>query len=395
MVAASPSAAAIEHSRLFSKQHSDGGWGLVPIQSRVGRFRSFKAAEFEPVSGFETEWKYTPIKLIDPLLNGALVGEQPKLESRLEGGASLNWVGAGNPLIGSVGIPEERGSANAWSQIAGAHVLTLDGTDCFAEIARTGEGSALATHLVVRVSANSKANVVLKGTGAGSSSDNVEIHVGEGAELTLVTIQDWDDSYTQLSTHFIKLDRDSIVRHVVVSLGGAVVRLNTSVHLAGQGSEAELLGVYFADEAQHLEHQVFANHDAPNTKSRVNYRGALNGLGARTVWVGDVLIRPTATGTDSYEENRNLLLSEGARADSVPNLEIETGEIIGAGHASASGRFDDEQLFYLQARGIPEEIARRLVVEGFLSGVVQRIGIPDIEAALIEAIRAELSRESG
>ena len=166
------------------------------------------------------------------------------------------------------------------------------------------------------------------------------------------------------------------------------MRVNTNAHLSGSGSDVELYGVYFADAGQHLEHQV--NHDAPNTKSRVSYRGALQGKDARTVWIGDVLIRPTASGTDSYEENRNLLLTEGARADSVPNLEIETGDIAGAGHASASGRFDDEQLFYLEARGIPEEEARRLVVRGFLSGIIQKIGVPSVEAQLDVAIEEEL-----
>jgi Fe-S cluster assembly protein SufD len=162
------------------------------------------------------------------------------------------------------------------------------------------------------------------------------------------------------------------------------------VHLAREGGSIELFGVYFADSGQHLEQQVFVNHDAPHTKSRVSYKGALQGHGARTVWVGDVLIRPSAPGTDSYEQNRNLLLTDGARADSVPNLEIETGDIAGAGHASASGRFDDEQLFYLEARGIPEDEARRLVVRGFLSEIIQKIGFPVLEARLQDAIEAEL-----
>jgi Fe-S cluster assembly protein SufD len=124
----------------------------------------------------------------------------------------------------------------------------------------------------------------------------------------------------------------------------------------------------------------------------VLYKGALQGESARSVWIGDVLIGPDAVGTDSYEANRNLVLTEGARADSVPNLEIQTGDILGAGHASATGRFDDEQLFYLQARGIPEPEARRLVVLGFLSEIVQRIGLPDLEVELIEAIERELEQ---
>ena len=130
---------------------------------------------------------------------------------------------------------------------------------------------------------------------------------------------------------------------------------------------------------------------AANTKGRVNYKGALQGAGARTVWVGDVLIGREASGTDSYEQNRNLVLSEGTRADSIPNLEIETGDILGAGHASATGRFDDEQLFYLQARGISEAEARRLVVIGFLAEIVQKIGDPALEEYLQGRIESELS----
>ena len=109
------------------------------------------------------------------------------------------------------------------------------------------------------------------------------------------------------------------------------------------------------------------------------------------MWVGDVLIRASAEGTDTYELNRNLVLTEGARADSVPNLEIETGEIKGAGHASATGRFDDQQLFYLMARGIPEDEARRLVVRGFFASVVGRIGVPEVQERLMAAIERELA----
>jgi Fe-S cluster assembly protein SufD len=122
----------------------------------------------------------------------------------------------------------------------------------------------------------------------------------------------------------------------------------------------------------------------------VTYKGALQGESARSVWIGDVLIRKAAEGTDTYELNRNLVLTPGARADSVPNLEIETGEIEGAGHASATGRFDDEQLFYLKARGIPEDVARRLVVRGFFAELIQQIGVPAVEDRLQTAIEAEL-----
>jgi len=124
----------------------------------------------------------------------------------------------------------------------------------------------------------------------------------------------------------------------------------------------------------------------------VTYKGALQGESAHTVWVGDVLIRAEAEGTDTYELNRNLVLTDGARADSVPNLEIETGEIVGAGHASATGRFDDEQLFYIQARGIPEDEARRLVVRGFFADVIHQIPVPELRDRLVADIETELTR---
>ena len=186
-------------------------------------------------------------------------------------------------------------------------------------------------------------------------------------------MQEWDDDAVHLASHFATVGRDARFRHIVVSLGGKVIRLNPSTHLIAAGGDAELFGLYFADAGQHIEQRVYVEHVAEHTKSRVNYKGALNGEGARTVWVGDVLIGAHAAGTDTYEQNRNLVLSEGTRADSIPNLEIETGDILGAGHASATGRFDDEQLFYLQARGITEREARRLVVLGFLSEIVQKV----------------------
>jgi Fe-S cluster assembly protein SufD len=153
-----------------------------------------------------------------------------------------------------------------------------------------------------------------------------------------------------------------------------------------------MFGVCLADSGNYFEHRPFVDHIAPNCVSDVAYKGALQGVGAHTVWVGDVLIRESATGTKSYELNRNLLLTDGARADSVPNLEIETGKIEGAGHASASGRMDDEQLFYLMARGVSESDAKKLVVRGFLHELIQKIGVQEIEDRLIKTIELELER---
>ena len=150
--------------------------------------------------------------------------------------------------------------------------------------------------------------------------------------------------------------------------------------------------MYFAETGQHHEHRLFVDHEATHCKSNVVYKGALAGDDARSVWIGDVLIRAAAEGTDTFELNRNLVLTDGARADSVPNLEIETGEIEGAGHASATGRFDDEQLFYLQARGIPEDEARRLVVAGFFNDIIGKLGVPEVAEHLHDVIEEKLAR---
>ena len=235
-----------------------------------------------------------------------------------------------------------------------------------------------------------RATVVFDHTGGGAFDGNVEICVGDGAELTVVSVQDWDGSALHTGVHAALVGRDARLRATVVTLGGSVVRLLPTVAFAGPGGDAELAGGFFTDAGQHHEHRLFVDHEEPHCRSRVTYKGALQGRGAHSVWIGDVLIGPGADGTDTYESNRNLVLTDGARADSVPNLEIQTGEILGAGHASATGRFDDEQLFYLMARGIPAAEARRLVVRGFFAEVIERIASVPLRERLLAAVDAEL-----
>ncbi|WP_235507684.1 Fe-S cluster assembly protein SufD [Agromyces sp. Root1464] len=370
--------------------HSDGAF--VPVQTRSERFRSVNVDEFAPVTGREHEWKFSPIATFADLIGGELDGSRLPIETTDASGIAFSYIPRDDVRIGTAGTPEERASANAWSTFDEALLVSVTGEDeKIAFVTRTGLGDApRAAHTVIESAPNSRGFVVLAGTGTARLSENVEILVGAGASLTVVSLQEWDDEAVHLSSQFARLGRDAFLKHIVVSLGGNVVRVNPSTHLAEQGADIEALGLYFADAGQHLEQQVFVHHDAPHTKSRVTYKGALQGAGARTVWIGDVLIGNAAVGTDSYEQNRNLVLTEGTRADSVPNLEIETGDIEGAGHASATGRFDDEQLFYLMARGIREDEARRLVVRGFLTDIVQKIGSADLEARLTAAIEAEL-----
>ena len=370
--------------------HSDGAF--VPVQTRSERFRSVNVDDFEPVNGREHEWKLSPVAAFADLTAGELDGSRLTIESTDVPGVAISWIDRTDARIGTAGIPEERASANAWSTFGEAMLVSVSGEDeKIAVLTRSGLGNApRAAHTVIEAAPFSRALIVLRGIGDARLSENVEILVGEGASLTVVSLQEWNDDAVHLASQFARLSRDSFLKHIVVSLGGKVVRVNPSTHLAEQGADIEALGLYFADAGQHLEQQVFVHHDAPHTKSRVTYKGALQGAGARTVWIGDVLIGPKAAGTDSYEQNRNLVLTDGTRADSVPNLEIETGDIAGAGHASATGRFDDEQLFYLMARGISEDEARRLVVRGFLTEIVQKIGWPELEARLVAAIETEL-----
>ncbi len=376
------------------KAHSDGAF--VPVQTRSERFASTEVADFEAVTGAEAVWKLTPVRKLGALLDGVLDGSAHPLDSRTGEGVTIEWIGRDDARIGSAGVPEDRGSANAWSGFEQALAITVTGEGREATVVRSELGPApRAAHTVITAAPHSTGIVIFENRGSATLAENVEIVVGDGAQLTVVSVQDWADDALHLASHFAQIGRDAKLKHVVVSFGGEVVRVNPSGHLTSEGGDVELLGLYFSDAGQHLEQQVYVDHDAPHTRSRVNYKGALQGDGARSVWIGDVLIRQSATGTDSYEQNRNLVLSDGTRADSIPNLEIETGDIAGAGHASATGRFDDEQLFYLQARGISEEEARRLVVKGFLAEIVQQIGAPELEERLLGAIEAELAAAQG
>jgi len=296
--------------------------------------------------------------------------------------------------------PGDRVSATAFASFEEATVVTipaeLDSTTPTVISVRGEDPSGAAFgHTIIEVGENARAVVVVDHHGSATYADNAEIVVGDGASLTVVSVQDWADDAVHLSHHQASVGRDARLQHAVVTLGGSVVRFAPSVRYAGPGGDAELLGLYFADAGQHLEHRLFVDHAQPNCRSRVDYKGALQGESAHTVWIGDVLIRVEATGTDTYERNRNLLLTDGARADSVPNLEILTGEVVGAGHASASGKLEDHHLFYLMARGIPMEEARRLVIRGFFGELINKIGVPELRDRISGAVEAELTKTGG
>jgi Fe-S cluster assembly protein SufD len=365
-----------------------------PADARQVAVASFDVDDFPVPTGREEDWRFTPLERLGGLHDGTFApGGEVTVEVEAPDSVTVETVGRDDARLGRAGTPVDRVAAQAYSSFEKATVVTVAREDVPGEpvvVRLRGEGGTAFGHVLVEVGQLAEAVVVLDHTGRAVYGQNVEFLVGDGARLTVVSLQNWDDGAVHLGHQIARLGRDAAFRSVVVTLGGDLVRLFPRVVYDAPGGDAELYGVYFADAGQHLEHRLFVDHDVPRCRSHVTYKGALQGEDARTVWIGDVLIRAAAEGTDTYELNRNLVLTDGARADSVPNLEIETGEIAGAGHASATGRFDDEQLFYLQARGIPADEARRLVVRGFFAEIVAQIGIPEIEARLMERIEAEL-----
>jgi Fe-S cluster assembly protein SufD len=373
------------------------GQGESPIASASERFTSYDVEAFEVPGGREENWRFTPLRRLRGLHDGtATFDGTAAIEVTTADGVTVETVGRDDARIGEGGVPADRVAAAAWSAIREATLVTFDGTPAPVTItvAGPGEGATATGHLQLRTTPNSEATVVVEYRGSGALADNLEVVLADGSRLTLVVTGEWADDAVHVGAQHISIGRDAVLRGTSVSLGGDLVRISPTVKYRGPGGDAELAGLGFADAGQHLEQRLLVDHAVPNCTSNVIYKNALQsvkGVTAHTVWIGDVLIRAAAENTRTFEFNRNLVLTEHARADSVPNLEIETGEIAGAGHASATGRFDDEQLFYLQSRGIPEDVARRLVVRGFFGEILSRITLPELRERLEEAIEAELA----
>ena len=367
--------------------------------TRLHEHRSYDPADFAVPDGREEEWRFTPLRRLRGLHTDSPPVPAAKVAVEVDPAPEVKTFTAerGGSLPGPSFIPADRVSARAYASFDEATVITVPAE---ADASRptivtvTGHGSDGAGygHLLVQAEPFSRAVIVLDHRGSATYANNVELVVGDSASLTVVSLQDWADDAVHLTQHYATLGRDARLRHTAVTLGGSVVRLAPSIRYDGPGGDAELTGLYFADAGQHLEHRLFVDHNVPSCRSRVTYKGALQGQDAHAVWIGDVLIRPEASGTDTYEYNRNLVLTDGTRVDSVPNLEILTGEIVGAGHASASGRLEDHHLFYLMARGIPFEEARRLVIRGFFGQLIGTIEVPELRDRITEAIEAELTK---
>lgn len=367
------------------------------------QFTSFDVDAFEVPHGRDEAWRFTPLRRLRGLHDGSAVADGAA-GIEVDGPESVRseTVPRDDDRLGAAGVPADRVAAQAYSAFGSATVVTVPKGAEIAEpititVTGPGAGTTAYGHLQLRAEELSRATVVVDVRGGGTYADNVEFVVGDGAALTVVWIADGEQDLVHVTSHHAALGKDAVLRHTAVQLGGDLVRLTGRVRFDGPGGDAEMLGLYFADAGQHLESRLLVDHARPHCRSNVLYKGALQGdpesglPDAHTVWVGDVLIRATGIGTDTFEVNRNLVLADGARADSIPNLEIETGEIVQAGHASATGRFDDLQLFYLQARGIPEDQARRLIVRGFFGEIIAKIPVEAVRERLTEAVERELA----
>ena len=374
------------------------------VANKGAQFTSYDVNAFEVPSGRDELWRFTPLRRLRGLHDGSAVADGT---AQVTVGAAdpvvVETVGRDDDRLGKAGVPADRIAAQAYSAFTEATIVSIPNEVEVAEpieitIDGPGVDHVAYGHVQIRLGTFARATVVIDQRGSGTYAENVEFVLGDSSQLHVVLIQDWQSDAVHVAAHHALLGRDSVLRHYNVSLGGDLVRISPTVRYSAPGGDANMLGVYFADAGQHLEQRLLVDHSAPHCKSNVMYKGALRGetgpgtVDAHTVWIGDVLIRAEAEGTETYELNRNLVLTDGARADSVPNLEIETGEIVGAGHASATGRIDDEQLFYLRARGIPEIEARRLVVRGFFAEIIQQIDVPEVRERLSAAIEDELAR---
>lgn len=365
-------------------------------------FTSFDVEDFDVPRGRDEVWRFISLRRIRGLHNGkfaSAVDQDIKVDA--PEGVTVETVAKTDERIGVAGAPADRVSAQAWTSMESAQYVGVDKNAVVDEpinVTITGKGDDVTSFgaTSVNIGANAEATVILNYEGSGTHADNVEFVVGDNAQLTVITDANWEHDAVHLSNQNIQLGRDSKIRHTVVTFGGSIVRIVPRVRYTAQGGDADLNGLYFADDGQYIENRLLVDHSEPNCRSRVLYKGALQAdkgsdlPEARTCWVGDVLIRANASNTDTYETNRNLVLTDGARADSIPNLEIETGDIPGAGHAATVGRFDDEHIFYLMSRGVPENIARQMIIRGFFTEVINRVPLESLREELQRRVDKEL-----
>lgn len=252
-----------------------------------------------------------------------------------------------------------------------------------------GVGRAHFSHVLVYLEEQSSATFVHEYAsptedGQSMHSGIVEIFVGKAANLKFVEFQSWGENVWHFSHERANVERDGNLDWIFGAVGSQLTKNFTEINLVGQGSTGKMSGFYFTDKDQHLDHDTQQNHLAANTTSDLLFKGALRD-NSRSVWQGMIYVAPGAQKTDGYQHNPNLLLSDDARADSIPGLEIMADDVR-CTHGSTVGKIDPLEVFYLNSRGIPTEDAERLIVEGFFDPIMQRIPFEGVRQRLQQAI---------
>jgi Fe-S cluster assembly protein SufD len=227
-----------------------------------------------------------------------------------------------------------------------------------------------------------------RGDAPGLHVGAVELFVGPGAGLRFVNIQNWDGGTWHFSRERALVERDGSIQWTVGGLGSRLAKVNQEVALVGQGARAQVNGVMFTTGRQNLTYLTRQDHAAPHATSDLLYKAGLKDA-SRVVWKGMIRVEKDAQRTDAYQKNDNLVLSDAARADSIPGLEIEANDVR-CTHGATAGRVDEDMIFYLRSRGIRREEAVRLVVEGFFANVYDRITVEPVRETLREAVAAKL-----
>ncbi len=297
-------------------------------------------------------------------------------------------------LGGVVGAEDAFTAANLAAFTGGAFVHVPADVTLDAPITVTVQVSQTGTHLprlLLHVGAHARAQLYLDHSGGADATvvEVVEMVAEQGAQLRVASTQDWGEGIAHVAWHGASARRDADVRSLEATFGGDTVYVRPEMGLDGAGANGELYGVYYTSAEQRVEHRCLTHHNASHTSSDQIYKGALQGA-SRAVWFGNIRIEPHAKATTSDETNRNLILTEGAKADSIPFLEILTSDVIACGHHSSVGQVDEMQLFYLESRGIPRPEAARLLVFGFFKEVLDRVDLQGVTDTVLSEIEGEL-----
>jgi Fe-S cluster assembly protein SufD len=259
-----------------------------------------------------------------------------------------------------------------------------------------GPGSSLLGRTLIVAEANAEVSVVDElGSGdfpqQGLSNGAAEIFAGEGARVTYVSLQRWGSGVVHLTTDRLVAGRDARITTLYTTLGSDVTRADVRCRLTAPGAHVDMLGLYLAEGKQHFDHETLQDHISPHASSNLLFKGALND-DTRSVFRGLIRVHPKAQRTDAYQTNRNLILSDRARADSLPNLEIGADDVR-CSHAATVGQLDEEEVFYLLSRGIPRKEAMRLVIFGFFGEVLEQLDLDEVRGELVRAIERKLFGE--